>query len=58
MWADDSEAILTELFRARWTDEKGHIAPSLGKPAAKVATDRTGADDKDPHSHVECLETR
>jgi hypothetical protein len=49
MRADDAKAILTELFRPRWTDKKGHIAPGLGKPAAEVATDRTGADDKDPH---------
>ena len=42
----------TELFRPRWTDEKSHIAPGLGKPAAKVAADRTGADDKDSHSHI------
>jgi hypothetical protein len=49
MWADDSEAISTELFRARWANEKSHIAPCLGQPATKVTTHRTGADDKDPH---------
>jgi hypothetical protein len=50
MWADNSEAIASELSRARWTDEKSHIAPCLGQPATKVTTHRTGADDKDPHS--------
>jgi hypothetical protein len=49
MWADDSEAISTELFRPRWTDEEGHVAPGLGEPATKVAAYRTGADDKDSH---------
>ena len=34
------------------TDEERHVAPGLGKPAAKVAADRTSADDKNPHSHV------
>ena len=42
----------TELFRPGWTDEKGHVAPGLGKPAAKVAADRTGADDKDVDGHM------
>jgi len=50
MWADDAKAILTELFRPGRTDEEGHVTPGLGKPAAKVAADRTGADDKDPRS--------
>jgi hypothetical protein len=54
MRADYPHAILTKLFRPGWTDEKGHVAPDLGK----VAADRTGANDKDPHSHVECLGTR
>jgi hypothetical protein len=45
MWADDSEAISTELSRARWVNEKSHIAPGLGQAATKVTTDRTGADD-------------
>ena len=58
MWADDSEAISAELFRARRTNEKSHIAPSLGQPATKVTTHRTGPDDKNPHSHIECLVTR
>jgi hypothetical protein len=49
MWADDSETIPAELFRARWANEKSHIAPGLGQPATKVTTNRTGADDKDPH---------
>jgi hypothetical protein len=48
MRADDSEAISTELFRARWTNEKSYIAPRLGQPATKVTTHRTSADDKDP----------
>jgi hypothetical protein len=52
MRADDAKAILTELFRPGWTDEESHVAPGLSKPAAKVAADGTGADDKDPHSHV------
>jgi len=55
MRADDSEAILTELFRTRWTNEKSHIAPSLSQPATKVTTHRTSADDKDPQSHIEVL---
>ena len=50
MRADDAKAILTELFRPGWTNEEGHVAPGLGKPAAKVAANRTGADDKDPGS--------
>jgi hypothetical protein len=50
MRADDAKAILTELFRARWTNEESHVAPGLGKSAAKVAANRTGADDKDPGS--------
>jgi hypothetical protein len=50
MRADDAEAILTELFRPGWTDEESHVTPGLGKPATKVAADRTCADDKDPHS--------
>ena len=50
MWADDSEAISTELSRALWANKKSDIAPGLGKPAAKVAADRTGADNKDPYS--------
>jgi hypothetical protein len=58
MRADDSEAILTELFRTRWTNEKSHIAPSLSQPATKVTTHRTSADDKDPQSHIESLVTR
>ncbi len=45
MWADDSEAIASELSRARRTDEKSLIASCLGQPAAKVTTHRTGADD-------------
>jgi hypothetical protein len=49
MWADDSEAIVSELSRARRTDEKSHIASSLGQSATKVTTHRTGADDKDSH---------
>src|SRR5206468_11732635 len=49
MWADDSEAISTEPFRARWANEKSHIAPCLGQPATKVTTHRTSADDQDPH---------
>jgi len=52
MRADDPKTIPTELFRPEWTDEESHVVPGLGKPAAKVAADRTGADDKDPHSHV------
>ena len=58
MRADDSEAILTELFRPRCTNEKSHIAPSLSQPATIVTTDRTSADDKDPQSYIECLVTR
>ena len=58
MRADDSEAILTELFRTRWTNEKSHIAPSLSQPATKVTTHRTSADDKDSQSHIESLVTR
>ena len=50
MRADDAKTIPTELLRPGWTDEEGHVAPGLGKSAAKVAADRTGADDKDPHS--------
>jgi hypothetical protein len=53
MRADDAKTILTELFSPGWTDEEGYVAPSLGKPAAKISADRTGADDKDPHGHVE-----
>ena len=53
MRADDAKAIPTELFRPRRTDKEGHVAASLGKPPAKVAADRTGADDKNPHGHVE-----
>ena len=53
MGTDEAKTILRELFRPGWTDEKGHVAPGLGEPASKVAADRTGADDKDPHSHVE-----
>ena len=48
MRADDSEAISTKLFRARWSNEKSHVAPGLGQPATKVTTHRTGADDKNP----------
>src|SRR6476661_4793497 len=51
MRADDSEAISSELFRTRWTNEKSHIAPRLSQPATKVTTHRTGADDKDPQIH-------
>ena len=58
MRADNSEAILTELFRTRWTNEKSHIAPGLSQPATKVPTYRTSADDKDPQSHIESLVTR
>src|SRR6266404_3794309 len=58
MWADDSEAISAELFRARRTNEKSHVAPGLGQPATKVTAHRTGPDDKNPHSHIECLVTR
>ena len=50
MRADDAKAIPTELFRPGWMDEEGHVAPGLGKPATKVAADRTGTDDKDSHS--------
>jgi len=50
MRADDAKTVPTELFRPGWTDKESHVAPSLGKPTAKVAADRTGADDKDPHS--------
>jgi hypothetical protein len=50
MRADDAKTIPTELFRPGWTDEEGHVAPGLVKPAAKVAADRTGADDKNPPS--------
>ena len=50
MPADDAKTIPTELFRPGWTDEEGHVAPGLGKPAAKVAADGTCANDKDPHS--------
>src|ERR1700720_3774247 len=56
MRADDAKTILTELFRPRCTDEKGHVASGLGKPAAKVAADSAGSDDKDPHRHVEFQE--
>jgi hypothetical protein len=49
MRADDSETIATELLRARWTNEKSHIAPRLGQSATKVTTHRTSADNKDPH---------
>ena len=52
MRADDAKAMLSELFRPGWADEEGHVTPGLGKPAAKVAADRTGAHDKDPHSQV------
>ena len=51
MRADDAKAILTELLRPGRADEKGHVAPGLGKPAAKVAANGTGTDDKNPHSH-------
>jgi hypothetical protein len=46
MTADESEAIASQLSRARRTDEKNHIASCLGQPATKVTTHRTGADDK------------
>jgi hypothetical protein len=46
MTADESEAIPSQLSRARRTDEKNHIASCLGQPATQVTTHRTGADDK------------
>jgi hypothetical protein len=46
MRADESEAIASQLSRARRTDEKNHIASCLGQPATKVNTHRTNADDK------------
>jgi hypothetical protein len=46
MTADESEAIASQLSRARRTDEKNHIASCLGQPATKVTTRRTGVDDK------------
>jgi hypothetical protein len=46
MTADESEAIASQLSRARRTDEKNHIASCLVQPATKVTTHRTGADDK------------
>jgi len=49
VWADDSEAISAELFRARRTSKKSHVASGLGQPPTKVTTHRTGADDKNPH---------
>lgn len=49
MWADESEAIASQLSRARRMDEKNHIASCLGQPATKVTTLRTGANDKDSH---------
>jgi hypothetical protein len=52
MRADDAKAILAELFRPRWADEKSHVAFGLDKPAAKIAANCTGADNKDPHSHA------
>jgi hypothetical protein len=58
MRTDDSETISTELFRARWTNKKSHVAPGLGQPTTKVTTHRTGPDDKDPHCHIECIVTR
>ena len=42
MRADDSEAIMTELSRARWTNEKSHIASCLNQPTTKVTTHRAG----------------
>ena len=52
MRADDAKAISTELFRPGWTNEEGHIAPGLGKPATKVPADCTSANDKDRHTEV------
>src|ERR1700730_18198247 len=49
MRTDDPKAVRAELFRPRWTDQEGYIAPGLGKPAAKVATNCAGTDNKDPH---------
>jgi hypothetical protein len=45
MRTDESEAIASQLSRARRTDETNHIAFCLGQPATKVNTHRTGADD-------------
>ena len=58
MWADDSEAISSELFRAHWANEKSHIASRLGQSATKVTTHRTGADDKDPHGGMFLVDGR
>ena len=49
MRADDAKAILTELFRPGRADKKSHVAFGLDKPAAKIAPNCTGADNKDPH---------
>ena len=49
MRADDAKAIPTKLFRPGWTNEEGHVASGLVKPPAKVAADRTCANDQDPH---------
>ena len=55
MWADDTKTILAEVFRASWTNKESHIASGLGKPAAKIAANRTGADDKNAHSRGNVL---
>jgi len=55
MWTDDTQPVATELRGPGRTDEEGNIAASLGEPGAKVAADRTGADNEDSQSHVRTL---